>query len=275
MSGTSVSGKIISTVKPNGDGDFTTLALWEDWADADPLSTGHAGYWAECYKGGNLGVVDVTGWSVSATADNHPKIYVAEGQGHGGDVTDGAYIQTGSAHGISSSGGIAGLHIDGIRIDGNHTSFKPIDMASTPTAAILYQTIENCYIHSTNAGYVMGIMCGNLIADNGAVTKNVVIRNNIIEHEYGNSNILKGYAIAIGAAALSGTTAAVTNGFIHNNTIVSRSGDTDNNTKGIGWYTTAGKTMNLYIENNYISMEDASSGGLIARICRFGHLEEL
>ena len=264
MSGTSVSGKIISTVKPNGDGDFTTLALWEDWADADPLSTGHAGYWAECYKGGNLGVVDVTGWSVSATADNHPKIYVAEGQGHGGDVTDGAYIQTGSAHGISSSGGIAGLHIDGIRIDGNHTSFKAIDMASTPTAAILYQTIENCYIHSTNAGYVMGIMCGNLIADNGAVTKNVVIRNNIIEHEYGNSNILKGYAIAIGAAALSGTTAAVTNGFIHNNTIVSRSGDTDNNTKGIGWYITAGKTMNLYIENNYISMEDASSGGLLA-----------
>ena len=42
MTGTSVSGKIISTVKPNGTGDFTTLALWEDWADADPLSTGHA-----------------------------------------------------------------------------------------------------------------------------------------------------------------------------------------------------------------------------------------
>ena len=264
MSGTSVSGKIISTVKPNGDGNFTTLALWEDWADADPLSTGHAGYWAECYKGGNLGVVDVTGWSVSATADNHPKIYAAEGQGHGGDVTDGAYIQTGSDNGIESSGGIAGLHIDGIRIDGNHAGLKVIDMASTSSVAVLYQTVENCYIHSTNAGYIMGIYCGNLVADNGAVTKNVVIRNNIIENEYGSTNILAGFAIAIGAAALSGFTAAVTNGFIHNNTIVSRSGDTDNNAKGIGWYYTSGKTLNLYVENNYISMEDASSGGLIA-----------
>jgi len=254
---------VISTIKPDGTGDFTTLALWADWADGDPSGTSNAAYWAECYKGGNLGAVNVTGWSVSATADNHPKIYAAAGQGHGGDVTDGAYIQTGSAHGISSSGGIAGLHIDGIRIDGTTTSHKAIDMASTPTAAMLYQTVENCYIHSTNAGYIMGIMCGNLIADNGAVTKNVVIRNNIIENEYGNSNILKAYAIAIGAAALSGTTAAVTNGFIHNNTIVSRSGDTDNNAKGIGLYYTSGKILNLYLENNYISMEDASSGGLI------------
>ena len=110
MSGTSVSGKIISTVKPNGDGDFTTLALWEDWADSDPLSTGHAGYWAECYKGGNLGAVDVSGWSVSATADNHPKIYAAAGQGHGGDVTDGAYVQSSSSNAFSSSSGICLLY---------------------------------------------------------------------------------------------------------------------------------------------------------------------
>ena len=152
MSGTSVSGKIISTVKPNGDGNFTTLALWEDWADADPFSTGHAGYWAECYKGGNLGVVNVSGWSVSATADNHPKIYAAAGHRHDGDVTDGAYIQSSSAVGIGATTGIAGLHVDGIRIDVTSVSFKAIDTATTSSVAMLYQTVENCYLHSTNAG---------------------------------------------------------------------------------------------------------------------------
>ena len=184
MSGTSVSGKIISTVKPNGDGNFTTLALWEDWADADPLSTGHAGYWAECYKGGNLGAVAVSGWSVSAPADNHPKIYAAEGHGHAGDVTGGAYIAVGSAIAISPGSGIGGLHVDGIRIDVSGTTQKAIDMATTSSVAMLYQTIENCYIHSSTDGFLVGIYCGNLVTDNGAGTKNVVIRNNIIENEY-------------------------------------------------------------------------------------------
>jgi len=254
---------VISTIKPDGTGDFTTLALWEDWADGDPSGTSNAAYWAECYKGGNLGTVNVTGWSVSATADSHPKIYAAAGQGHGGDVTDGAYIQTGSVHGIQSSGGIAGLHVDGIRIDGTAITHKVIDMASGTTVGILYQTVENCYIHSTDAGFQVGIFCGNLLQDNGAVTKNVVIRNNIIEQEYGDGDILKAYAIAIGAAALGGSSAAVTNGWIHNNTIVSRSGDTDNEAKGLGWYTSGGKILNLYVENNYFSMEDTSAPRLI------------
>ena len=266
MSGTSVSGKIISTVKPSGGGNFTTLALWEDWADADPLSTGHAGYWAECYKGGNLGAVDVTGWSVAATADKHPKIYVADGEGHGGDPTDGAYIQSSSSTAIKSTGGVEGLWVDGLRIDVTSISYKVVDMATDSGAStgVLYQTIENCYAHSTNAGFFSGFWCGTLITDNGAVTKNVVIRNNIVEHEWGNSNMLKGFAIAVAAATLSGSTASVTNAWIHNNTVVSRSADTDDHAKGIAWFDTAGKTLNLYLENNYLSMEDASSGGLNA-----------
>ena len=211
-----------------------------------------------------MGAVNVIGWSVSATADNHPKIYAAAGQGHSGDVTDGAYIQADSATSIASTTGIAGLHVDGIRIDVKNILFKAIDIATTSSVAMLSQTVENCYIHSTNAGYAIGIMAGTILTDNGAVTKNVVIRNNIVENEFGDSHILKGLAIAIGAAVLSGSTAAVTNGFIHNNTIVSRVGDTDNAAQGIGWYITGGKTLNLYLENNYISMEDSSAGGLTA-----------
>ena len=61
----------VKTVKPAGGGDFTTLALWEDYADGQTS----ADQWAECYSGGNLGAVTLSGWLATPDASNYPKIY--------------------------------------------------------------------------------------------------------------------------------------------------------------------------------------------------------
>jgi hypothetical protein len=257
---------VISTIKPDGTGDFTSLQAWEDWADGDPSGTSNAAYWAECYKGGNLGAVNFGSWSDVATTTYYPKIYVADGQGHGGDPTDGAYIQTGSA-GVQATSGIEALWVSGLRIDINGSfsrNYKCIDMCTTSTKFMLSQTVENCYIHSTSDGFNAGIFAGWAVTESGTTPKNVVIRNNIVENEYGDGSypggVLKGVGIVIGAVAFGGSTAAVVNAWIHNNTVCSNSSSDDYAT-GIGWYYNTGKTLNLVLENNYSSMEDASANG--------------
>ena len=78
----------IKTIKPAGGGDFTTLALWEDFADGESS----ADQWAECYTGGNLGSVTLSGWSSTAGESAYPKIYAEPTQSHEANVSSGAYI---------------------------------------------------------------------------------------------------------------------------------------------------------------------------------------
>ena len=80
----------VKTIKPAGGGDYTSLALWEDAVDGEAS----AAQWAECYSGGNLGAVTLSGWSATPDASNYPKIYAAEGNSHGADVSSGAYISS-------------------------------------------------------------------------------------------------------------------------------------------------------------------------------------
>ena len=104
----------VKTIKPDGTGDYTTLALWEDAVDGEAS----AAQWAECYTGGNLGAVTLSGWSATPTDTDYPKIYAATGNQHGADVTAGAYISAASPMVI----GVIYTRIDGIRIDGTTSS---------------------------------------------------------------------------------------------------------------------------------------------------------
>jgi|2_EtaG_2_1085320.scaffolds.fasta_scaffold02697_5 parallel beta-helix repeat protein len=79
----------VSTIKSSG-GDYTTIQGWENAAD-DHAS---AFQWAECYSGVNLGEFTIYAWVGYLDAANYPRVYVATGEGHGGDDATGAYITT-------------------------------------------------------------------------------------------------------------------------------------------------------------------------------------
>jgi hypothetical protein len=84
----------IKTVRPashkDGVGDFTTIQAWEDYADGQSSPN----QWAECYSGANLGSFTVDGWSSNPVSSGYPKIFAARGEGHGGNLNQGAYIQS-------------------------------------------------------------------------------------------------------------------------------------------------------------------------------------
>jgi hypothetical protein len=83
----------MATISTVGSGkDYSTLQLWEDWADGQAS----AAQWAECYSGGTLGAVTIAGWTGTPSAVNYPKIYAAEGHRHDGtaSLTNGAYCGT-------------------------------------------------------------------------------------------------------------------------------------------------------------------------------------
>ena len=81
----------MATVKTVGTGkDFTTLQLWEDFADDQAGADQHA----ECFSGVDLGIVSISGWTATPTASVFPRIFVSEGEGHDGkDEEVGARIE--------------------------------------------------------------------------------------------------------------------------------------------------------------------------------------
>lgn len=98
----------ISKIMPNGNGDFTTLQAWEDFAD----DQGSADQWAECYKGGDLGEVTLSGWAATPTVTDYPRIYTPFGQRHTGyyDASK-AKISLGSGVGVD-------ILINYVRVEG-------------------------------------------------------------------------------------------------------------------------------------------------------------
>lgn len=253
-------GNYISTVGPagslpgGGDPDYTTLALWESDAGADIADIGHSGYWAECYKGGNLGACDLGGWSDAATSTRYPKIYAAPGNGHNGSFTDGAYIEA-TQSGITVD--LLACWIDGIRIKVSTISGSGIDMGAKATTT-LYQVVENCIIHSSATGSKTGLTMGHSLGADGSGDSVVIVRNNIIQRRFGAGSLLTGDGIAL-ICGDTNSNASTVKGIVHNNTIVSHPSDTDANMTGIALYVTTNRTLTAYMENNYVSMETAGS----------------
>lgn len=133
----------VKTIKPAGGGDYTTLQAWEDWADGEAA----ADQWAECYAGGDLGSVGLHGaWASTPSAGLYPKIYVAEGQGHEGDITAGAY-----SGGVFISA-LSYVQVVGLRITSASSDNVRISDSPTPIVGVV---IQDClsYNSAGNAGY--------------------------------------------------------------------------------------------------------------------------
>ena len=62
----------------------------EDYADGQSSPN----QWAECYSGGNIGSFTIDGWSSTPLSSGYPKIFAARGESHGGNLNQGAHIQS-------------------------------------------------------------------------------------------------------------------------------------------------------------------------------------
>ena len=151
----------IKTIKPDGSGDYTLLDSWEDVADGQDS----AAQWAECYQGGNLGEVNLSGWSSTPSATAYPRIYVAPGHQHDG-ITGGAYIQAESSHAITV--GVGFVRIEGLRITQTSGSNR---RAITEDGSGFPSLIEGCLFHGLR---------GDAINLDAQVNASVVIRNCIV-----------------------------------------------------------------------------------------------
>lgn len=122
----------VSTIKPAGGGDYTTLATW--WAakksggvDSDVAA------WAECYGGGNMGAVDVDGAGYLGAVDYYTRIYAASGERHDGTFgSSGAYIEANSGYLLTADENY--IRVEGLRLvaksDATHgfISFQETDV---------------------------------------------------------------------------------------------------------------------------------------------------
>lgn len=126
----------IHEIRPSGGGDFTTLAAYEAFADGQASGD----QWAECYTGGDLGFVEVSGWTGTINASTYPRIYGASGNRHDGDITAGAYVS--DAGGYLSVVSTDFVEVDGIRFSGQGKRVTISDSNSF--------TLRNCLIEGTS-----------------------------------------------------------------------------------------------------------------------------
>ena len=220
----------VKTIKPGGDGDYTTLALWEDAVDGESS----AAQWAECYSGGNLGAVTLSGWSATPDASNYPRIYTASGHAHNGSVSSGAYVEATTPISIA----IAYTQIDGLRVKGTSNSNTAISFLSSGTSKD--SRVDNCIIHGT---FQYGIIIGQ--SSTGVTSSNYITNNLIIIDGTAGSSPAGIYAYATDGA--SGTT----NMYIYNNSIYVANPSSLNN-YGLRFANSASCTLNMTVENNVI-----------------------
>ena len=231
----------VKKIKPDGTGDYTTLALWEDAVDGESS----AAQWAECYSGGNLGSVNFSGWAATPTADNYPKIYAAEGNEHNADVTAGAYIS--STAPIQTS--VDYLRVDGLRIQCNSSSAKALNFLPSNTAKD--SRVDNCIVHGD---FQYGIYIGQ--AATGTTSVNYITNNIIIID--GSLNTTPSGMYLYGTDGSSGTTTI----YVYNNTIYVDDASTLNN-YGIRFINSASCTLDITVQNNIVIGAVTSSGGSV------------
>ncbi len=230
----------IKTIKPAGGGDFTSLALWEEYAGAEAT----ADQWAECYSGGNLGSVTLQTWSSTPDSNNYPKIYAATDNQHLASASSGAYISVGAGnYGIKDY--LEYLRIEGIRIAGTSSSDILADFQNS--GASRGCRVEKCLLHGT---FVNGINIGQSSGSGGSAscysTNNIVIID-------GSLNVG-----AKGIQAFSTKSGGSTTIYIYNNTIYVADQSSYAN-YGVRHYNSSGATLTLTAINNIVIGSNTST----------------
>lgn len=185
----------VSTIKPGGGGDYTTLAAW--WtAEFGSLEAP----WAECYTGGDLGMLDMDSITdalgFTPTADDYIRVYPGTDQQHTGRSGTGCYINVTSSGGI----GITNNVIDYTRLEGIRVELQiagnGISMFSSSYGTIKDNLIEN---PSYVGGSVVGLSSSALtVSETGVKIYNNFLYCNPISGAVTGSKGLSLYATASG-----------------------------------------------------------------------------
>tara|TARA_B100000959_G_scaffold226480_1_gene241061 strand:+ start:905 stop:2410 length:1506 start_codon:yes stop_codon:yes gene_type:complete len=229
---------VVKTVKPAGGGDYTSLASWENDASTDANGVGNAGQWAECYTGGNLGALNISGWNTTPDSTNYPKIYVADGNNHLTKEVMGAYIS--SSQPIQSS--LEYVIIEGLRVEGSSTSNHAITFEGSGTSN--GARVDGCYMHGS---FQNAIRIGQ---SSGSSTSNCYVVNNLIAINGSASNTPVGLYVYSNSSS-----AGTTNAYIYNNTIRVHSRASLTN-YGLRFYNLLASSLNITVENNIIVGND-------------------
>tara|TARA_Y100001937_G_scaffold128772_1_gene207866 strand:+ start:4478 stop:5968 length:1491 start_codon:yes stop_codon:yes gene_type:complete len=218
----------ISTIKPDGTGDYTSLATWEDAVDGSSSADQHA----ECYSGGDLGGVTLNGWSATPTSELYPRIYAAAGNGHNGSITSGAFINASFA--INTY--LAFTRIEGLRI--NNTDSSNIAVNFNNTTSSNGCRAEELLIHGSFQTAISMSNSGSSSDSSFFCINNIIIID-------GSLNV-----VPIGIYSISSTSSTVTTtSFLYNNTIYTDNQSTLTN-KGIVFVQSGNSTLVANTENN-------------------------
>ena len=220
----------ISTIKPDGTGDYTSLATWEDAVDGSASADQHA----ECYTGGNLGGVTLNGWSATATSTSYPRIYAADGNGHGGNISSGAYINAS----FCINNYVPFARIEGLRISNTNAANIAVNFANSATSNGC--RAEELLIHGS---FQSGITMSNSTSSSDSsffCTNNIIIIDGSLS------------SVPIGIYCISSTSSSVTTkSYIYNNSIyVDNQGTLTN--KGVVFVQSGSNTLSETTENNAV-----------------------
>jgi len=217
-------------IKPDGTGDYTTLAAW--WAANNTGGAGNAvAPHARCYRGGDLGALQIDYWAEPAgftpTATYYSDVYAAAGEGHDGiaGTGNGAYttgninvnlaytrvrglrsvVTLGSPGFGAVTAGADNARLDGllIELDANANNSHGIRLHTT-AAGTYGMLCQNCLVFVDATGTGTGIQ----VYATAGVTINGVLYHNTV-HQTAGAN----YGIELNANGAGATV----NGWGYNN----------------------------------------------------------
>jgi len=222
--------EVISTIKPAGGGDYTTLQAWEDAVDGDS----NAQQTAECYSGGDLGAITFGGWAGATSATVHPKITVPVAERHGGDLSAGAYT-TGQIAIETFGSATPPLDIEYLRLTSNSSSI--INLSNEFATSDIIVNINNVIVN--NGGITPGPAI-NVTANNESSHALTVNIRNLLTDNISTGVSLQSLSAKGGVGDLTAT--------VQNCTLIGV-GSTPDPARGI-YIIDSGDVCNVTIENN-------------------------
>ena len=153
------------------EADFTLLQLWEDYAGAQANAAQHA----ECYGGGNLGpLLMLSRPACTPDATDYPYIYVADGEGHNGDILQGAYIEQDTAGALLSiTSDLQYTKVKGLRFERDATGGAVVEIQGDSSNC----EFEDLLIHGDSVSSEFYFLPGSDVNLTGIVIEGCVCLN--------------------------------------------------------------------------------------------------
>lgn len=182
----------IKTIKPDGTGDFTTLSAWWNYAKVQAS----ADQWAECYSGGNLGTVLLSGMTATPSSTVYPRIYVATGHGHLGTLGTGAFcnVSTGACIDVRTNY----MRVEGLRIQIQGVAAQGIILQDCTEARAFGNLVVSEVTATTARGINIVRSAGHLTNITAYILNNLILSANRTSNTYQSCIRITGGALPAG-----------------------------------------------------------------------------